>query len=57
MIQDQRQLDTSQFMSPIKIFEYMSHKKSIVASDLPVIRGIKREKFNSCKIMMILILG
>lgn len=32
--------DTSKFMSPIKIFEYMSHKKAIIASDLPVIREV-----------------
>ncbi len=32
--------DTSQFMSPLKIFEYMSHKKAIIASDLPVIREV-----------------
>ena len=27
-------------MSPLKIFEYMSHKKAIIASDLPVLREI-----------------
>ncbi len=43
-VRGERQLDTSQFMSPIKIFEYMSHKKSIVASDLPVIREVLNEK-------------
>lgn len=32
--------DTSRYMSPIKIFEYMSHKKPIIASDLPVIREV-----------------
>ncbi len=32
--------DTSKYMSPIKIFEYMSHKKPIIASDLPVIREV-----------------
>ena len=32
--------DTSKFMSPIKIFEYMAHKKAIIASDLPVIREV-----------------
>lgn len=36
--------DTSKFMSPLKIFEYMSHKKAIVASDLPVLREVLSEK-------------
>ncbi len=35
--------DTSKFMSPLKIFEYMSHKKSIIVSDLPVLREILNE--------------
>ncbi len=35
--------DTSKFMSPLKIFEYMSHKKAIIASDLPVIREVLDE--------------
>ncbi len=36
--------DTSKFMSPLKIFEYMAHKKPIIASDLPVIREVLNEK-------------
>jgi len=36
--------DTSKFMSPIKIFEYMSGKKAIIASDLPVLKEILNEK-------------
>ena len=32
--------DTSKFMSPLKIFEYMAHQKAIIASDLPVLREI-----------------
>ena len=36
--------DTSRFMSPLKIFEYMSHKKPIIASDLTVIREVLSEK-------------
>jgi len=36
--------DTSKFMSPLKIFEYMSHKKPIITSDLPVIREVLNEK-------------
>ena len=36
--------DTAKFMSPLKIFEYMSHKKPIIASDLPVIREVLNER-------------
>lgn len=36
--------DTSKFMSPIKIFEYMSNKKAIICSDLPVIREVLNDK-------------
>lgn len=36
--------DTSKFMSPLKIFEYMSHNKPIVVSDLSVLREILNEK-------------
>tara|TARA_B100001057_G_scaffold242625_1_gene242971 strand:+ start:31285 stop:32406 length:1122 start_codon:yes stop_codon:yes gene_type:complete len=36
--------DTSKFMSPLKIFEYMSHKKPIIASDLPVIREVLNDR-------------
>jgi glycosyltransferase involved in cell wall biosynthesis len=32
--------DTSKWMSPIKIFEYMASGKAIIASDLPVLREI-----------------
>lgn len=35
--------DTSKFMSPIKIFEYMSNKKAIIASDIPVIKEVLNE--------------
>ena len=34
----------SSFTSPLKLFEYMSHKKPIIASDLPVIREVLDEK-------------
>ena len=36
--------DTSKFMSPLKIFEYMSSKKVIIASDLPVLREVLNSK-------------
>jgi len=36
--------NTSEFMSPLKIFEYMSFKKPIIASDLPVLREVLSEK-------------
>jgi glycosyltransferase involved in cell wall biosynthesis len=34
----------STFTSPLKLFEYMSHKKAIIASNLPVIREVLNEK-------------
>ena len=34
------QRDTSQWMSPMKIFEYMAAVKPIIASDLPVLREV-----------------
>jgi glycosyltransferase involved in cell wall biosynthesis len=39
--------DTSRWMSPMKIFEYMSYKKPIVCSDIPVLRETLNET-NSC---------
>jgi glycosyltransferase involved in cell wall biosynthesis len=36
--------DTSEFMSPLKIFEYMAARKPIVVSDLPVLREVFNEK-------------
>lgn len=34
------------FMSPLKMFEYMSHRKPIVASNLPVLREILKDGYN-----------
>lgn len=33
-------LDTSSWMSPLKVFEYMAAGKAIIASDLPVLREV-----------------
>lgn len=33
----------SAFTSPLKMFEYMAHKKAIIASDLPVLREVLNE--------------
>ena len=37
-------MNISDFTSPLKLFEYMSHRKPIIASDLPVIREVLNEK-------------
>lgn len=39
--------DTSEFMSPLKIFEYMSSGRPMIASDLPVLREVLRNGDNS----------
>lgn len=39
--------DTVQWMSPLKIFEYMSTGKPIICSDLPVLREVLRHGYNS----------
>ena len=39
-------LDTSKFMSPLKIFEYMSNKKLIISSDIKVLREILKNNIN-----------
>jgi glycosyltransferase involved in cell wall biosynthesis len=36
--------NTVEFMSPLKIFEYMSSKKPIIASDITVVREVLNEK-------------
>ena len=37
-------MNLSNFTSPLKVFEYMSHKKAIIASDLPVLKEVLNEK-------------
>lgn len=34
------------YTSPLKLFEYMSHRKAIIASDLPVFRNILKHNVN-----------
>lgn len=36
--------NSSSYMSPLKIFEYMSSQKAIIASDLPVLREVLNEQ-------------
>ncbi|WP_438462257.1 glycosyltransferase family 4 protein [Marinomonas sp. PE14-40] len=36
-------LDTSEWMSPMKLFEYMASDSAIIASDLPVLREVLNE--------------
>jgi len=39
--------DTSQWMSPLKMFEYMASGKPIIASDLPVLREVLKQGKNA----------
>ena len=39
--------DTSRWMSPLKIFEYFSHKKAVVSSDISVLKEVLRNHENS----------
>lgn len=43
--------DTSRWMSPLKVFEYMAAKKPIICSDLPVLREVLQHERNAllCK--------
>lgn len=38
-----KNVNTSRWMSPMKLFEYMSAKKAILSSDLPVLREVLNE--------------
>ena len=37
-------INISGYTSPLKLFEYMSHKKAIIASDLPVLKEVLNNK-------------
>jgi len=37
-------MNLSKFTSPLKVFEYMSHRKAIIASNLPVLKEVLNEK-------------
>ncbi len=39
--------DISKWTSPMKMFEYMSHNKAIIASDLPVLQEILKNNYNA----------
>ncbi len=39
--------DTSQWMSPLKIFEYMAYGKPVIASDLPALKEVLQDGVNS----------
>jgi glycosyltransferase involved in cell wall biosynthesis len=41
------QNDTSEYCSPMKMFEYMAAGKAIVSSDLPVLREVLRDGFTA----------
>ena len=38
--------DTSKWMSPLKMFEYMASKVTIISSDLPVLREVLSDSVN-----------
>lgn len=40
-------VDTSKWMSPLKLFEYMSFGKAMIVSDLPVLKEVLRHEDNS----------
>ena len=42
-----KNIDTSKIMSPLKLFEYMSLNKPIISSNLPVLREVLINNYNS----------
>ncbi len=43
-VSSKKAYSTADYMSPLKVFEYMASKKPIIASDLPVLREVLNEK-------------
>lgn len=43
-VSDKHAYSTSTYMSPLKIFEYMSARKAIIVSDMPVLREVLSEQ-------------
>lgn len=43
--------NTVAWMSPLKVFEYMAHRKAIVASDLPVLREVLENERNALLVL------
>ena len=43
-INDMNTINISNYTSPIKLFDYMAHRKAIIASDLPVLREILNDQ-------------
>lgn len=46
-IDNQEKMDTSQWMSPIKMFEYMASNAPIISSKLPVLEEVLKDEINS----------
>ena len=42
-----KKIDSSQWMSPLKMFEYMASGKPIISSDLPVLREVLKNEYNA----------
>lgn len=40
-------IDSSRWMSPLKMFEYMASGKPIISSDLPVLREVLKNEYNA----------
>jgi glycosyltransferase involved in cell wall biosynthesis len=43
----QKNIESADYMSPLKLFEYMASGKPIISSDLPVIREVLKDRVNA----------